>query len=112
MATVLPPETIGSILQLHDNRLTDRDLVGRARRLRELTRETQTLAIINDRPDIARLVDTNDVHVGQDEISVKDARTIVGPRALVGVSSHSIEQARTAVLDGANYLGVGRRFTP
>lgn len=99
-----------SVLQLRDKRLTDRELVGRARRLRELTRETQTLAIINDRPDIARLVDADGVHVGQDELSVKDARTIVGPGALVGVSTHSIEQARAAVLDGANYIGVGPTF--
>ena len=41
---------------------------------------------------------------------MKDARTIVGPDMLIGVSTHSIEQARQAVLDGANYLGVGPTF--
>ena len=68
------------------------------------------LVIINDRPDIAAVVDADGVHLGQDELSVKDARTIVGPRRLIGVSTHSIEQARAAVLDGANYLGVGPTF--
>ena len=48
--------------------------------------------------------------MGQEELSVKDARTIVGPRRLVGVSAHSIQQARQAVLDGADYLGVGPVF--
>jgi thiamine-phosphate pyrophosphorylase len=65
---------------------------------------------MNDRPDLARLADADGVHVGQDELSVQDARRIVGPRALVGVSTHSIEQARQAVLDGASYIGVGPTF--
>jgi thiamine-phosphate pyrophosphorylase len=50
------------------------------------------------------------VHVGQEELSVKDARGIVGPNRLVGVSTHNIEQARRAVRDGADYLGVGPCF--
>jgi thiamine-phosphate pyrophosphorylase len=97
-------------LQLRDKRLTDRELAQRARRLREVTRGGKTLAIINDRPDIARIADADGVHLGQEELSVKDARSIVGPRGLVGVSTHSIEQARAAVLDGANYIGVGPTF--
>jgi len=65
---------------------------------------------MNDRPDLAVLARADGVHVGQEELSVKDARTMVGPEALIGVSTHSIEQARQAVLDGANYLGVGPVF--
>ena len=71
---------------------------------------TATLLIINDRPDLAALAQADGVHVGQEELSVKDARSIVGPDVLIGVSAHSIEQARQAVLDGANYLGVGPTF--
>jgi thiamine-phosphate pyrophosphorylase len=97
-------------LQLRDKRLADCELVERACRLRELTRGAKTLAIVNDRPDIARLAGADGVHVGQEELSIKAARTIVGARALVGVSTHSIEQARAAVLDGANYIGVGPTF--
>jgi thiamine-phosphate pyrophosphorylase len=48
--------------------------------------------------------------VGQEELTVKDVRSIVGPDLLIGVSTHSIEQARQAVLDGADYLGVGPVF--
>jgi thiamine-phosphate pyrophosphorylase len=69
-----------------------------------------TLAIINDRADIAAAVHADGVHVGQEDLSVKDARAIVGTRMLVGVSTHNIEQARAAVLDGANYLGAGPTF--
>jgi thiamine-phosphate pyrophosphorylase len=48
--------------------------------------------------------------VGQEDLSVKDVRAIVGTRMLIGVSTHNIEQARAAVLDGANYLGAGPTF--
>ncbi|MEM8864694.1 MAG: thiamine phosphate synthase [Planctomycetota bacterium] len=98
------------VLQLRDKQLDDAELVARARLLVEATAGTLTLAIINDRPDIAAVTHADGVHVGQEEMSVKDARAIVGPQALVGISTHTIEQARVAVLDGANYLGVGPLF--
>lgn len=98
------------VIQLRDKRLDDRRLLERARRLRKLTLGTCTLMIVNDRPDLAALARADGVHVGQDELSVKDTRTIVGPDVLVGVSTHSIDQARQAVLDGANYIGVGPTF--
>ena len=97
-------------IQLRDKNLSDGELIQRARLLRRMTRDSDTLLIVNDRPDIAALADADGVHVGQDELSVKDARTIVGPRRLIGVSTHSIEQARRAVLDGANYIGCGPTF--
>ncbi len=99
-----------SVLQLRDKQLDDRTLLERARVLHTLTRGTDTIFVMNDRPDLAALAQADGVHVGQEELSVKDARTIVGPSALVGVSTHSIEQARRAVFDGANYLGVGPTF--
>ena len=68
------------------------------------------LMIINDRPDIAVLSSADGVHVGQEELSVADARAIVGPKQLIGVSTHSIDQARQAVLDGADYIGCGPTF--
>ncbi len=98
------------VIQLREKRLADRELLERARLLAELTRDSQTLFVMNDRPDLAVLAGADGVHVGQDELSVKDARRILGPRGLVGVSTHSLEQARAAVLDGANYIGVGPTF--
>lgn len=97
-------------IQLREKHLEDRRLLERARLLRAMTSEANVLFIINDRPDLAALARADGVHLGQEELSVKDARAIVGPEALVGVSTHSIEQARQAVLDGANYLGVGPTF--
>lgn len=98
------------LLQLRDKRLDDRQLLDRARRLHRITRTSKTRFIVNDRPDLAVLSEADGVHVGQEELTVHDARRLVGPRRLVGVSTHSIEQARQAVLDGADYLGVGPVF--
>lgn len=98
------------MIQLREKSITDRELVHHARRLREITRQAGVLMIVNDRPDIAVVSNADGVHVGQDEFSVHDARSIVGPDRLVGVSTHSIGQARQAVLEGADYIGVGPTF--
>ncbi len=98
------------VLQLRDKSLEDRSLLARARLLRQLTAGTGTLFIMNDRPDLTLLSGADGVHVGQEELTVRDARAIVGPRVLVGVSTHSLTQAQQAVLDGADYLGVGPTF--
>jgi thiamine-phosphate pyrophosphorylase len=65
---------------------------------------------MNDRADLALLSAADGVHVGQDELSAKDARRLLGPAALVGVSTHSLAQAHAAVLAGADYIGVGPTF--
>jgi thiamine-phosphate pyrophosphorylase len=98
------------MIQLREKRFDDRKLVLRARRLRQLTHGTPTLCVINDRADIATAVYADGVHLGQEDLTVKDARAIVGPRMLIGASTHNIDQARAAVLDGANYLGAGPTF--
>ncbi len=98
------------IIQLREKELSDRQLLEAARRVRAWTREADALFIVNDRPDLAVLSEADGVHVGQDELSVREARRIVGPHRLIGVSTHTIKQARQAVLDGADYLGVGPCF--
>lgn len=98
------------VIQLRDKTLDDRELVHRARLLRKATGDAHTLFIVNDRPDVAVLADADGVHVGQEDLSVKDARKVVGPGRLVGVSTHSLQQARDAVVDGADYIGCGPTF--
>lgn len=98
------------ILQLRDKRLADRLLLERARITRQITQGTGTLFIMNDRPDLALLADADGVHVGQDELTVQDVRRIVGSNRLVGVSTHTIDQARQAMADQADYLGCGPTF--
>lgn len=99
------------IVQLREKKLSDRRIVELGRLVRKWTREADALFIMNDRPDLALLTSADGVHVGQDELTVRDARRIVGPDKLVGVSTHTLEQARQAVLDGADYIGVGPVFS-
>ena len=99
-----------AIFQLREKSYNDRELLEVAHGVRRWTHATKTLFIVNDRPDIARLVGADGVHLGQDDMSVKDARRILGPEALIGVSTHKIEDIRQALLDGASYLGVGPTF--
>jgi thiamine-phosphate pyrophosphorylase len=98
------------VFQLREKTLTDRELIDRATRMRKWTRDAGVLFVMNDRPDIAKLVGADGVHLGQDDLPVAAARRIVGPDVLIGVSTHNIEQVRRAVLDGADYLGVGPTF--
>jgi len=100
------------MIQLRDKTLADRELLMRAQLLRSMfpRHKDAPLILINDRPDIAAIADADGVHLGQDDMNVKNARSIVGPRKLIGISTHTIQQARTAVLDGANYLGAGPTF--
>jgi thiamine-phosphate pyrophosphorylase len=98
------------MFQLRDKDLDDRALLERARQVRQWARRAGVLFIMNDRPDIARLAEADGVHLGQEDLPVKEARRVVGPGALIGVSTHNLDQLRRAVLDGANYVGVGPAF--
>ena len=73
--------------------------------------EARARLIVNDRPDLARLVSADGVHLGQEDVTLRDARRIVGPSVLIGVSTHEPTQLDQAVIDGASYLGVGPVFS-
>ena len=75
--------------------------------IRQLTREAGVLFFVNDRVDVALVVEADGVHVGQDDISCADARRLLGPQAFIGVSAETVEQAIVAERSGADYLGVG-----
>lgn len=98
-------------IQLREKTLPDGQLMSRASKLVELCRANAVRCIINDRADVAMLSGAHGVHVGQDDLPVRETRKLVGPDRIVGVSTHSIEQAQQAVLDGADYIGVGPVFT-
>lgn len=98
------------IIQLREKNLDDRTLLARAREVRDVTRSAGVLFIVNDRPDIARLAEADGVHLGQDDLPIGAARRILGRDALIGVSTHNLEQVRRAILEGANYLGIGPTF--
>ena len=97
-------------LQLREKELESGELLRRAEQLVQLCRHRGALCVINDRPDIAILSRADGVHVGQGDLPPRQVRQLVGSRMIVGVSTHNIEQARQAVLDGADYIGVGPIF--
>lgn len=97
-------------LQLREKGLDDRELLARARRLVEIAQPLGIAVVVNDRPDMALLAGAQGVHVGQGDLGVADVRKIAGERLLVGVSCSTLEMARRAVREGADYLGLGPMF--
>lgn len=98
------------LLQLRDKALSDRELMERGMILTGLCQGTACRWIMNDRADIAVGAGAHGVHLGQSDLPVNAARLIVGPARIIGVSTHSVDQARAAVMDGANYIGMGPVF--
>src|SRR3954467_6153377 len=95
------------LVQLRDKTADDDDLLRFAWRAGERCAAHGALFILNDRPDLAARAGADGVHVGQDDMAVADARAIVGGDALVGLSTHSIEQAEAGARSGADYIAVG-----
>lgn len=111
------PEVVGrciaagaGMIQLREKNLDDRELLERARALREICASAGALFVVNDRPDIALLSHADGVHLGQDDLSLPQARRIVGDSLLIGRSTHSLDQAREAAREGADYIGAGPVF--
>jgi thiamine-phosphate pyrophosphorylase len=95
------------IVQLRDKHAADADLVAAGRRWRMLCDRHGALLILNDRPDLAADAHADGVHVGQDDRSVPDARALVGPARIVGLSTHTPAQIAAANASDVDYIGVG-----
>jgi thiamine-phosphate pyrophosphorylase len=99
-----------TVIQLRDKESSDSKLLEKGLELRRLTRFKDIPLIINDRVDIALAVDADGVHLGQDDLPVSTARKLLGPGKIIGLSVFSLEQARQARRQGADYIGVGPVF--
>ncbi|ATD55535.1 thiamine phosphate synthase [Clostridium chauvoei] len=99
-----------TMLQLREKDCSGKEFLEKAIKLRELTKKYNVEFIINDRVDIALLCDADGVHVGQSDIPANEVRKLIGPNKILGVSARTIEEARKAKDDGADYLGVGAMF--
>ena len=95
------------ILQYREKEKKAGQMLKECMELRRLTREAGACFIVNDHVDIAILCEADGVHVGQDDMACERARALLGPDAIVGVSTQTVEQARAAEAAGADYLGVG-----
>jgi thiamine-phosphate pyrophosphorylase len=85
----------------------DAEIVAAGRRFATAAAEHGVLFIVNDRPDLVAAAGANGVHVGQDDAAVNDARAIVGPDRVIGLSTHSPEQVDAATRAGVDYFAVG-----
>ncbi len=97
------------IIQLRDKTSGKQELLRKARALRELTRKHGVTFIVNDHIDIAMEVDADGIHLGQDDLSLLEARKIVGSK-IIGISTHALQEALLAEQQGADYIGVGPVF--
>jgi thiamine-phosphate pyrophosphorylase len=97
-------------IQLREKSLDDGERLTRARQLAALCRQHGVLFIINDRPDLAVLADADGVHLGQTDMPLKDARRIIGPNRLIGLSTHNPQQLRDAIAAAPDYIAVGPMF--
>jgi thiamine-phosphate pyrophosphorylase len=73
-------------------------------------RRRDATVIVNDRADVARLAHAHGVHVGQDDLAPRDARAIVGADAIVGLSTHTIDQLEAALVQPIDYVAIGPVF--
>lgn len=94
-------------LQLREKDTDGRDFFLLAQTVNQLAQQYHVPLLIDDRVDIAMAVGAAGVHVGQSDIPVSAARQLMGPGAIIGATAKTLPQARQAVADGADYLGVG-----
>ena len=97
-------------IQLREKDISSAEYLGRAKRLREMVQGFDAKLIINDRLDIAMLCGAHGVHLGQDDVPVREARHLLGAGKIIGATAKTAVQARQAVADGADYLGSGAWF--
>jgi thiamine-phosphate pyrophosphorylase len=98
------------LVQLREKTWPSGRLLPVAERLRARCRTAGVTFIVNDRIDLALAVQADGVHLGQDDLPARVARPLLAPGMLLGVSTHSVEQARAARDAGADYIAVGAMF--
>lgn len=99
-----------TMVQLREKKLTEREFLKEAVKMKELCARYHVPLIINDRVDIALMADADGVHIGQKDLDLCIARAMLGPDKIIGVSARTVQQAKLACEQGADYLGVGAVF--
>jgi thiamine-phosphate pyrophosphorylase len=98
------------LIQLREKVLTPREFFRQAEEASRIARQRGIRIVINDRVDIALALEADGVHLGQEDSPPEAARRLLGDRAIIGVSTHNVEQARRAVRLPVNYLAIGPIF--
>ena len=99
-----------SIVQLREKTASTKDFYKLALKVKEITSKYDVPLLINDRIDIALAIDSDGVHIGQDDMPADIAREIIGDDKILGVSASTVEEAKKAQMDGADYIGSGAVF--
>jgi len=97
-------------IQLREKEMSKKDIYNEALKIRKLTNTHKVTFIVNDYIDIALASGADGVHLGQEDMPIKEARKIVGRKRIIGVSTHSLRQAVLAEEAGADYIGYGPMF--
>jgi thiamine-phosphate pyrophosphorylase len=98
------------LLQYRNKQASARELLEKSRALAGALVPRKVTFIVNDRPDVAALAGASGVHLGQDDLGVEAARTLMEPNGVVGVSTHNEAQFRAAVSSSADYIAIGPIF--
>ncbi len=99
------------MVQLRDKETPSGLLVDLAVKLKKLCRRYRALFIVNDRIDLAKYLEADGVHLGQEDLPIPFGRKFLGAKAIIGGSANSVESAKRAARAGADYLGVGTIFS-
>ena len=99
-----------TIVQLREKTASTKEFYDLALRVKEITSRYDVPLLINDRIDIALAVDSEGVHIGQDDMPADIAREIIGDDKILGVSASTVEEAKKAEIDSADYIGSGAVF--
>ncbi|MBN1695026.1 thiamine phosphate synthase [candidate division WOR-3 bacterium] len=98
------------VIQYRDKNSSKQEMLKIADRIRKITKEYNSLFIVNDFIDIAHKSGADGVHLGQDDVPILSARETTPDDFIIGFSTHSLEQALTAEKEGADYIGIGPVF--
>lgn len=98
------------MIQLREKDLTDKEFLNLGFKVKELCRKENIPFIINDNVEVAKKLDADGLHIGQDDMAYEKAREVLGKDKIIGVSCGNIEEAILAEKNGADYIGVGAVF--
>lgn len=97
-------------VQLREKNLDETSFIEEAKKICVLCRQYNTPFIVNDNVKVAIASNADGIHIGQDDMGLKDVRKIVGENMIIGISAHTVEEAKFAQENGADYIGIGAVF--
>jgi len=98
------------IIQLRDKSMSTSELINTAIEIKKICRRLNVMLIINDRTDIAIMSDADGVHLGKEDIRIREARKLLGNKKIIGGTAHTLSEAMKAQDDGADFIGYGHIY--